>query len=132
MKPILSFPAYKNEDLYNNILKFDFTKMIEVDGTLAVEASVRECAFKDQRFVAMKVKDAVVDQFREKLGARPSVDNENPDLVIVVRGYKNHFDVSLDTSGDALFKRGYRVATGEAPIKEHVAAGLLKLASGMA
>ncbi|MBL7687917.1 MAG: RNA methyltransferase [Bdellovibrionaceae bacterium] len=128
VKPILSFPAYKNEDLYNNILKFDFTKMIEVDGTLAVEASVRECAFKDQRFVAMKVKDAVVDQFREKLGARPSVDNENPDLVIVVRGYKNHFDVSLDTSGDALFKRGYRVATGEAPIKEHVAAGLLKLA----
>lgn len=128
VKPILSFPAYKNEDLYGNIRKFDFTKLIDNDGTLAVEASVRDCAFKDQRFVAMKVKDAIVDQFREKTGARPSVDTENPDLIVVIRGFKNNFEVSLDTSGEALFKRGYRVATGDAPIKEHVAAGLLKLA----
>jgi len=128
VKPILEFPAYKNEDLYNNIRKFDFSTIIEPEGTLAVEASVRDSAFKDQRFVAMKVKDAIVDQFREKYGTRPSVDNDRPDLVVVVRAYKNHFSVSLDTSGDPLFKRGYRVGTGDAPLKEHVAAGLLKLA----
>lgn len=128
VKPILRFPAYKNEDLYNNIRKFDFTTLIEPEGTLAVEASVRDSVFTDQRFVAMKVKDAIVDQFREKTGTRPSVDNDKPDLVIVVRAFKNTFSVSLDTSGDPLFKRGYRVGTGDAPLKEHVAAGLLKLA----
>lgn len=128
VKPILQFPAYKNEDLYNNIRKFDFTTLIEPEGTLAVEASVRDSVFQDQRFVAMKVKDAIVDQFRDKFGSRPSVDNDKPDLVIVVRAYKNIFSVSLDTSGEPLFKRGYRVGTGEAPLKEHVAAGLLRLA----
>lgn len=128
VRPILHFPAYKNEDLYNNIRKFDFTSLIEADGTIAVEASVRESAFQDQRFVAMKVKDAIVDQFREKTGVRPSVDTENPDLVVVVRAFKNNFSVSLDTSGEPLFKRGYRTGTGEAPLKEHVAAGLLRLA----
>ncbi len=128
VKPILQFPAYKNEDLYNNIRKFDFTTLIEPHGTLAVEASVRDSVFQDQRFVAMKVKDAIVDQFRDKYGSRPSVDNDKPDLVIVVRAYKNTFSVSLDTSGDPLFKRGYRIGTGEAPLKEHVAAGLLRLA----
>ncbi len=128
VKPILQFPAYKNEDLYNNIRKFDFTTLIEPHGTLAVEASVRDSVFQDQRFVAMKVKDAIVDQFRDKFGSRPSVDNDKPDLVIVVRAYKNTFSVSLDTSGEPLFKRGYRVGTGEAPLKEHVAAGLLRLA----
>lgn len=128
VKPILQFPAYKNEDLYNNIRKFDFTSLIPPEGTLAVEASVRDSVFQDQRFVAMKVKDAIVDQFRDKFGSRPSVDNDKPDLVIVVRAFKNTFSVSLDTSGDPLFKRGYRVGTGEAPLKEHVAAGLLRLA----
>lgn len=128
VKPILQFPAYKNEELYNNIRKYDFTRLIGPDGTLAVEASVRESSFHDQRFVALKVKDAIVDQFREKLGVRPNVDTEHPDLIVVVRAYKNTFSVSLDTSGEPLFKRGYRVATGEAPLKEHVAAGLLRLA----
>ena len=128
VRPILHFPAYKNEELYSNIRKFDFTSLIDAEGTIAVEASVRDSAFKDQRFVAMKVKDAIVDQFREKTGVRPSVDTDNPDLVVVVRAFKNHFSVSLDTSGDPLFKRGYRTGTGEAPLKEHVAAGLLRLA----
>jgi putative N6-adenine-specific DNA methylase len=128
VKPILRFPAYKNEDLYHNIRKFDFTSLIDPEGTIAVEASVRDSVFQDQRFVAMKVKDAIVDQFREKTGVRPSVDTERPDLSIVVRAFKNTFTVSLDTSGDPLFKRGYRTGTGEAPLKEHVAAGLLKMA----
>ena len=61
--------------LYNNILRHDFTKYIPPSGTVAVDASVRDSAFKDQRFVAMKVKDAIVDQFREKFGERPSVDS---------------------------------------------------------
>ncbi|HRK07691.1 MAG TPA: THUMP domain-containing protein [Pseudobdellovibrionaceae bacterium] len=128
VRPISYFPAYKNEDLYHNVRKFDFTTLIRANQTVAVEASVRECAQTDQRFVAMKVKDAIVDQFREKYGERPSVDSKLPDLLVVIRGFKNTYWMSLDTSGEALFKRGYRKVAVEAPIKEHVGAGLLRLA----
>ncbi len=124
--PILDFPAYKPEDLYHNILKHDYTKYIAANGTVAVDASVRDSVFTDSRFVAMKIKDAVVDQFREKFGERPNVDKKDPDLRIHARAVKNNFSVSIDTSGDALFKRGYRTGMVEAPLKEHVAAGLLK------
>ncbi len=127
LKPILSFPAYQAEELYNNIKKHDFTKYIDAHQTIKVDASVKESMLKDQRFVAMKVKDAIVDQFREKTGERPSVDNERPDLTVYVKVYKNRFSVAIDTSGDSLFMRGYRLEAGEAPLKENLAAGLLQL-----
>lgn len=127
--PILDFPAYKNEELYANVRKHDFTKYIAPTGTIAVDANVRDSgAFRDQRFVALKVKDAIVDQFREKFDVRPDVDTDDPDLRIVVRAVKNQFSISIDTSGEPLFKRGYRRAHTEAHVKEHLAAGLLKLA----
>lgn len=126
--PILDFPAYKPDELYNHILRHDFTKYISHSGTIAVEASVRDSgAFRDQRFVALKVKDAVVDQFREKFGERPNVDTDNPDLRIVVRAVKNQFSVSIDTTGEPLFKRGYRLGHVTAHVKEHLAAGILRL-----
>lgn len=128
LKPVLEFPAYNLEDLYHNIRKHDFTKYIEPNQTMTVEAKIEESAIHDQRMVAMKVKDAVVDQFREAYGVRPDVDNKNASLRIHVKAFKNQFYVSVDTSGDSLFKRGYRVATGEAPMKENLAAGLLALA----
>ncbi len=127
LKPVLEFTAYQPEELYGQILKHDFTRYIKETGTIAVDAGVQECMLRDQRFVAMKVKDAVVDQFRDKTGIRPNVDATNPDLRIVIRGSRNNFQVALDTSGDALFQRGYRKAAGEAPLKENLAAGLLRL-----
>ncbi len=131
--PILDFPAYNPEELYNNIKKHDFTKYIEVGQTIAVDASIRECGiFRDQRFVAMKIKDAIVDQFSDKYGERPDVDSKNPHLTIAVRAVKNQFSVSIDTSGEPLFKRGYKsLKMVPAPLKEHVAAGLV-LATGWA
>jgi hypothetical protein len=69
----------------------------------------------------MKIKDAVVDQFREKFGVRPDVDNVNPSLRLIVRGVRNQFNIALDTSGDSLFMRGYRKEVGEAPLKENLA-----------
>lgn len=128
LKPILDFPAYQGEDLYNNIRKHDFTKYIEPNQTIAIDAVVKECKINDQRFVAMKMKDAIVDQFREKYGMRPDVDSESPALRIHVRGYKNNYSVAIDTSGSSLFMRGYRLKTGEAPLKENLAAGLVALA----
>ncbi len=128
LKPVLDFPAYEPDELYNNIQKHDFTKYITPQQTLAVDASVRESAFRDQRFVAMKVKDAVVDQFREKYsGERPDVDTENPTLRLMVRVVKSQVSVSIDTSGDSLSQRGYRTEAGEAPLREHLAAGLVAM-----
>lgn len=127
LKPILDFTAYQPEELYNQIRRHDFTKYIKPTQTISIDASVSESMMRDQRFVAMKVKDAIVDQFREKFGVRPDVDNENASLRINVRVIKNQFNVAIDTSGDSLFKRGYRTETGEAPLKENLAAGLLKV-----
>lgn len=128
LKPVLDFPAYQNDELYHNIRKHDFTKYIKPDQTLAVDVVVNDCKLNDQRFVAMKIKDAIVDQFREKFGVRPDVNSKEPDLRIHVRGNRNNFAVSVDTSGHSLFMRGYRLKTGEAPLKENLAAGLLGLA----
>lgn len=125
--PILEFPTYDADDLYHNIQKHDFTKYIDVKQTFAIDATVRESAHKDQRFVAMRVKDAIADQFRDKFDARPDVDSHSPDLRVIINVYKNNAFVAIDTSGDPLFKRGYREATGDAPMKETLAASLLKL-----
>ncbi len=127
LKPLLDFPAYNGDDLYHNIKKHDFTKYITPEQTLKIEASVIESALQDQRYIAMKIKDSIVDQFSEKFGKRPDVDTEFPHLRIVVKGVKNRYHVMLDTSGESLFIRGYRKETGPAPLKENLAAGLVAL-----
>jgi 23S rRNA G2445 N2-methylase RlmL len=127
IKPILDFPAYQLDDLYHNTLKHDFTKYITPDQTLAIDASVRESQIRDQRMVALKVKDAIVDQFREKFSVRPDVDSRKPALQVMVRVVKNQVSLAIDTSGVSLSQRGYRSEAGEAPLREHLAAGLLRM-----
>lgn len=127
LKPLLDFPAYSGDELYNNVRKHDFTKYISADQTLTIDAVVKDCRIPDQRFLAMKVKDAIVDQFRDKFGKRPDVAKDQPDLRIHIKGYKNSYHMSLDTSGSSLFMRGYRTKTGDAPLKENLAAGLIGL-----
>lgn len=125
--PILEFPAYKPEDIYFNIKKHDFTKYISSSSNLWIDAKVEESALRDQRLLAMKVKDAIVDQFRDKYGERPSVSKDDG-LCLYLRGFKNKYVLSVDTSAPALNQRGYRVYAPEAPLKENVAAGLLGIA----
>jgi putative N6-adenine-specific DNA methylase len=127
LKPLLEFVAYEPDELYRHVLRHDFTKYIEPHQTLRVEASITESKLRDQRFVALKVKDAIVDQFRDKFGNRPSINKDNADLSIHVYASKNQFYIYLDTSGAPLLQRGYRKKTGHAPIKESLAAGLLYL-----
>lgn len=128
LKPILDFTAYQPEELYTQIQRHDYTKYIKPNQTISIDVTLKDSKMRDQRFVAMKIKDAIVDQFRDKFGVRPDVDNQNPSLRLHVRAIKNQFNVSLDTSGDSLFMRGYRKEVGEAPLKENLAAGLIKLA----
>jgi 23S rRNA G2445 N2-methylase RlmL len=127
IKPVLDFTAYQPEELYGWIKTHDFTKYIRPEQTLMVDASTKDSKIHDQRFLAMKVKDAIVDQFRDKYGIRPDVSTKNADLRVQVRAVNNQFSVSIDTSGDSLFMRGYRKEAVEAPLKENLAAGLLKL-----
>ena len=127
LKPVLDFTAYQPEELYAQVLKHDFTKYISPNQTISIDASVKESKMRDQRFVAMKIKDAIVDQFRDKFGIRPDVNNDRPDLRIHVKSFKNEFSLALDSSGDSLFQRGYRKEVVEAPLKENLAAGLLQL-----
>jgi putative N6-adenine-specific DNA methylase len=127
LKPTQDFFAYQPEELYAQIMRHDYTKYIKPNQTLSIDVSVGDSMMRDQRFLAMKIKDAIVDQFRDKFGVRPDVDNYNPALRVVVRSVKNQFNVSIDTSGESLFKRGYRKDVGEAPLKENLAAGLIKL-----
>lgn len=128
LKPILDFTAYDQEELYGQVKKHDFTKYITNDQTLRVDSTVRDCKIHHQGFVALKTKDAIVDQFNEKFGQRPNVDTKAPHLRIFVRGVKNHFSLSIDTSGEALSFRGYREEAGGAPLRENLAAGLIDLA----
>lgn len=125
--PVLDFSAYDGEGLYHHILKHDFTKYIKPNQTLAVYSKVQDSSMRDQRFVSLKVKDAIVDQFRDKFGIRPDVDKDNADLQVHVRVKKNLVSVAIDLTGESLSNRGYRQETGEAPLREHIAASLIKL-----
>ncbi len=129
--PVCEFTAYNEDDLYHGTFKkHDFTQYIEPTQTIRIEAHTREHrTLRDQRFVAMKVKDAVVDQFWKKFNQRPDVgDEENADLRIVVRVVGPEVSLALDLTGDSLSYRGYRQFTGAAPVRENVGAGLVRLA----
>jgi putative N6-adenine-specific DNA methylase len=119
----------KPEDLLYEIVKsVDWSKYMTVDNTFAVDATVYSDIFRNSRFVTYRVKDAVADYWQEKAGKRPNVNTEHPDLRINVHIANEQVTVSLDSSGESLHKRGYRVATTEAPLSEVLAAGMLLLA----
>ena len=128
IRPLVSFYAKTANEIYNKISQLDFSRYIEADGKMYVDASIRDCSLRDQRMLAMKVKDAVVDRFRDQFNVRPDVSKEEAQLRIQIRGVRDRYDVSLDLTGDSLFKRGYRKQVGEAPVKENLAAGLLAIA----
>lgn len=125
--PILDFPAYKTDELYNNVKKHDFTKYLTPKMTFSIKAKVNQCSITDQRMLAMKVKDVIADQFNDKFGVRPSVDKNAPNVRFFIFGSRNEYRLSVDTSGQSLSQRGYREESVEAPMREHVAAGLLSL-----
>jgi len=127
LKPIKKFRAANEHELYDEIKKIDWSSYMSVDDTLAVDAVVNKSLMTHSLYVALKTKDAIVDQFRENTGKRPSVDLEKPSLRIHLHINGEEGEVSFDSSGDSLHKRGYRMQTGDAPINESLAAGLILL-----
>lgn len=114
--------------LYQTVKAINWSQFMNVDSTFAIDATVYSETFRNSRFVTYRVKDAVADYWQEKMNKRPNVDINNPDIRINVHIAAEQLTVSLDSSGESLHKRGYRVATTEAPINEALAAGMLLLA----
>lgn len=126
--PIATFKAKDTDALYEQLKKLSWSDYMTADSTFAIDATVYSESFRNSRFVTYRVKDAIADYWIERAHKRPNVDVENPDLRLNVHIAKEQVTVSLDSSGDSLHKRGYRVATTEAPISEVLAAGMLLLA----
>ncbi len=127
LKPLFHFEILEQKDLYEKIYEFPWEDYLDAEHSLAIDAVISYTVFTNSQFVAQKSKDAIVDRLRDKLGTRPSVDLENPDLKVNVHLFKDSCTVALDSSGQSLHRRGYRKSTGPAPINEVLAAGLIKL-----
>lgn len=125
--PIASFDVEDEDDLYRQIRKMDWSQYMKVDDTLAVDAVTSSKKFRHSKYIALKTKDAIVDQFRQKTGRRPNVNLLSPTLRINVHVWREQCTVSLDSSGDSLHKRGYRIDKVAAPINEVLAAGMVLL-----
>ena len=129
LMPLKSFEAGSAEALYEGVRAIDWTEHLTARHTFAVDATGTSESLRHTHFTALKVKDAIVDSLREKTGARPSVDARSPDVRVVAHLSRERCDLSLDLSGEPLFKRGYRVEPTRASLKETLAAAVL-LAAG--
>jgi len=127
LKPIANFYIRREEDLYKKIYDIKWEEYLDETSTLAVDAVVNASVMNHSHYAALKTKDAIVDRFRDLTDRRPSVDTENPDVRINIHLFKNLCNVSIDSSGYSLHKRGYRIKTGAAPISEVLAAGMILL-----
>jgi putative N6-adenine-specific DNA methylase len=127
LKPIINFKVRNEVELYKGISQIDWSEYMNVDDTLAISTMVNSPYFNHSQFVALKSKDAIVDQFKAKFGKRPSIDIENPTLLLNIHLTNDNCELSLDSSGESLHKRGYRINSGLAPINEVLAAGLIQL-----
>lgn len=118
----------KESDIFDLVLQQRWENWFTARHTLRVDVTAIKSPLRSIEFITLKIKDAVCDRLRDKTGARPSVDTQFPD--VRVQGFLDatHATIYLDTSGEALFKRGWRKATGDAPLRENLAAGLLRLA----
>jgi 23S rRNA G2445 N2-methylase RlmL len=124
---VATFEADTTDRLYQGARAVDWSAWLTTKSTLAVHATVRDSSVTHSGYAALKIKDAVVDALRDKLGARPDVDPKNPDVSIVLHLAGNRAGLFLDLAGEPLHRRGYRVAMTDAPLKETLAAAVLSL-----
>ncbi|RYU81232.1 THUMP domain-containing class I SAM-dependent RNA methyltransferase [Hymenobacter persicinus] len=128
LKPFAHFLAPDEKALYREVSRLDWSEYLSPDQTFAITAVVNKSTFEHSLYVAQLTKDAIVDQFRNRTGVRPSVDVKTPDIRLHLHMIENEVVLSLDASGDSLHRRGYRQQTNAAPLNEALAAGLLLLA----
>ena len=127
LKPISHFRARNADDVYKAVKEIEWKDILDLDTSFVVDTTVYSTEFRNSKFVAYKVKDAIVDYFMEREGKRPNISVANPDLRLNIHIAEDKCTLSLDSSGESLHLRGYRTATVEAPINEVLAAALIKM-----
>ncbi len=127
LKPIVEFQAQNEQELYKKVSEIKWEQILDVDGSFLIESTLNSRFFSHSLYIAQKTKDAIVDRFRKMFNRRPTIRMENPDFRINIHIYDDKVTLSLNSSGDSLHKRGYRVETAIAPINEVLAAGLIQL-----
>ena len=124
---LFTLPYRSEEDIYRAAVDLDWPQRFDVARSIRVYLTAQRCPLKSLDFLTLRIKDAVCDRFRSAVGSRPNVDTRAPDVRIHAFLDATQFTLYLDTSGEPLFKRGARAAQGEAPLKENLAAGILRL-----
>jgi len=127
LKPIAHFKVNQNEDLYKRAKAIPWSEYLTLGKSFSIDSTIQSDLFSNSMYVSLKVKDAIADYFRESVGKRPSVNVDDPDIRIHVYLMGDYCEISLDSSGESLHKRGYRVGQGEAPVNEVLAAGMILL-----
>jgi len=125
LKPICKFKADSADEVYDEVKKINWSEYLDLKKSFAVDSVVFSDEFRHSKFVSYKVKDAIVDQFREKTGQRPNISVANPDIRLNMHIAENQCTLSLDSSGESLHRRGYRQESVEAPLNEVLAAGMI-------
>jgi 23S rRNA (guanine2445-N2)-methyltransferase len=125
-EPLATFECRDGDDLYHGVQSVDWTEYLDARRTLAIRASGQNAQLSHTHFIAMRAKDAIVDQLRQRQGHRPSVDRDSPDLLLFIRLSGDRASVNLDYSGASLHARGFRSAEGAAPLRETLAAALVR------
>jgi len=126
--PIMEFKAFNETKYYDKLYKFEWDQFLEPNQTFAIDATVNSERFSHSQFMTLKMKDAIVDYFQEKHKVRLNISKDNPDIKFHLHIDRELVSISLDSSGDPLFKRGYRKEQTVAPINEVLASGMLQLA----
>ena len=127
--PVYEFTACNGTELYNKVKIFDWSQFLDISQTYAINNTIFSEYFTHSKYAALKMKDAIADQFQERFDLRPSVNTDKPDILFNLHAYQDKFTISLDSSGRLLNQRGYRERGHQAPLNEVMAAGLLKLAN---
>jgi putative N6-adenine-specific DNA methylase len=127
LAPLVSFDSPSDDVLYKKALVFSWPGLFSIDKTFAVKANVSNSRITHSRYAALRLKDAVADHFRRTHGRRPNVDAAKPDILLNLNIRENRAVISLDTSGESLHRRGYRVAPVTAPLQETLAAAIIRL-----
>lgn len=125
LKPIVKFTADDTDELYDFVRDLDWEQFMTVDSTFSIDSTVNSSEFTHSKFVTYRVKDAIADHFNDKYGRRPSIRLSGADIQLNVHIADKRVTISLDSSGEPLSKRGYRVESTEAPINEVLAAGII-------
>ncbi len=127
LAPLITFDCHSDRYLHQTAIKMEWEKLMKVEETFFIDAKVSDSKIGHSRFAAQRLKDGIADRFREREGARPSVDKLKPDLRLDLRIHRNRATVSLDLSGGALHRRGYRLDAVGAPLQETLAAAILRI-----